>query len=401
LFPYQGVFTFGVNFVDLDHDNYPEIILSGDYGTSEIYWNQRNGTFTTGSFNLLWDLFDNSMGATIGDINQDTFPDVLFTSMTIKKPTKAVVDKFYPNAGIASTFEGNHLYLAEPKYNSVTSSRRHSYLWTDYTTDAGIKDTGWSWGGILFDYDNDGYLDLAVCNGMDDPETTDDDFAVNTPNMAFHNLGIHQQYKFRSMGSDLGLDDKRDGRTYFELDYDKDGDLDLVLINHADFPVLYRNDGGNQQNAWIRVQVKEPGCIQHMQRFTTKKVHKFVQKRKEMVDEITLKKYNYSSMTLNNRLSNENFVYKKGIWTNPPSGCRPRTSIGAIVEIQLTENENSRIIRKEISSAAAFMGQSELIAHIGLGSGYAWSSTPENPYGNTIYRLSITWPHYNASREAL
>ena len=338
-FPYVGVFQFGARFVDLNNDNYPELLISGDFGTTQLYWNNQNGTFTLGPLHLLWDHFDNSMGASIGDINNDGKFDILFTSMALKAPTRLAIDKFYPKAGIASNFEGNHLYMNDGQR-----------LFTDITSKAGVKDAGWAWGGILFDYDNDGNVDMAICNGMDDPETTDDDFAVNTPNVAFHNNGIQAQYSFTSVGNQLGLDDKRDGRGYFEFDYDNDGDLDLFLVNHADYPVLYRNDGGNINN-YLRIKVGERSC---------------------------------------NSLIKTN-IHVDGSETDQSSDafCIPRESIGAKVFVTIRKGDAERI--REIGSAAAFMAQSELVAHFGLGNS-------GNEETSIVYQVRIYWPVYNATR---
>jgi hypothetical protein len=326
-FPYRGIFQFGARFADLDGDGAQDLLISGDFGTSQLYWNNGNGTFSRGFLHLFHDHFDNSMGATIGDVDGDGRLDILFTSMFLKAPARMVSDRFFPRAGIASNFEGNHLYRNDG-----------NRLFTDITATAGIKDTGWAWGGVLFDYDNDGRLDFAVCNGMDDPETTDDDFAVNTPNAAFRGLPptVSSQKEgskvtFAPVASQLGLDDRRDGRGYLEFDYDNDGDQDLFLVNHADYPVLYRNEGGNT-NAWLRVRALESNC------------------------------------------TNINCAW-------------PRSSLGAKVYLQIRPNEKESV--REIGSAAAYMAQSELTAHFGLG-----VSAPAH-----LHSVRIEWPLWgNASK---
>ena len=88
------------------------------------------------------------------------------------------------------------------------------------------------------------------------------------------------------------------------FDFDHDGDLDVLVINHGHQPSLYRNDGGNYYD-WVRVKVQES------------------------------------------------------------SG---RTSLGGkvIVSMHPVDGEVTKFVR-EIGNTAAFLGQSESIAHIGLG----------------------------------
>jgi hypothetical protein len=58
---------------------------------------------------------------------------------------------------------------------------------------------------------------------------------------------------FTEKASAVGLFDRREGKGLLKFDYDNDGDLDVFVVNAAGRPVLYRNDGGNE-NAWLRVR---------------------------------------------------------------------------------------------------------------------------------------------------
>ena len=100
------------------------------------------------------------MGASVGDVDGDGTQDLMFMSLTTRASTRAAVSKFFPMAGIAANFEGNHLYLARPHRQ-----------FEEVSLGAGVKDTSWAWSGVLADLDNDGWLDLAVCNGIDRKST--------------------------------------------------------------------------------------------------------------------------------------------------------------------------------------------------------------------------------------
>ena len=68
------------------------------------------------------------------------------------------------------------------------------------------RESGWGWGAFFFDFDNDGDLDALNGNGMDDPETTDDDWAVNQQMRMYVNLGKENGFSF-SEYSAAGIQD--------------------------------------------------------------------------------------------------------------------------------------------------------------------------------------------------
>merc|ERR1711871_1196087 len=207
--------------------------------------NTSNISFMPGFFNLVEDGFDNSMGATVGDWDLDGMQDVLFTSTSISDSDLKTLNAVASTAGLLLSFRGNHLY----KY---VENRRFE----DVTDTAGVMESGWGCGAFLFDLDNDGDLDALNGNGMDDPETTDDDWAVSQKMKLYINQGYEGDYMMKDEAFMRGIQNTKENRGAMVFDFDSDGDLDVLVINHADKPSLYRNEGGNYYD-YIRVSVKE------------------------------------------------------------------------------------------------------------------------------------------------
>ena len=108
-----------------------------------------------------------------------------------------------------------------------------------------------SWGGVFFDYDNDGDPDIVAANG------TAEELILQYP-LLLENSGKGQ---FKNVGQESGdyFSVRRSGRGLAVCDYDNDGDLD-VIISHVDkqaTTALLRNDGGNS-NHWLGLTLKSP-----------------------------------------------------------------------------------------------------------------------------------------------
>lgn len=106
------------------------------------------------------------------------------------------------------------------------------------------------WGLRFFDYDNDGDPDLLLVNGHPDDfvEMHNARVKYKEPLVLFANDGGD----FRNVSNNSGAVFKRDfsGRGMSTGDFDNDGDLDIVVSNNGEAPLLLRNDGGNKNN-WL------------------------------------------------------------------------------------------------------------------------------------------------------
>ena len=94
----------------------------------------------------------------------------------------------------------------------------------DVTADSGLRDAAAGQEAVSGDFDNDGDLDLYVVNGRD--------IFGNPPNALYENLG---GARFRNVAETAGALGSTSGRgaSVTEFDYDRDGDLDLLITNGA------------------------------------------------------------------------------------------------------------------------------------------------------------------------
>ena len=120
---------------------------------------------------------------------------------------------------------------------------------TEISSIAGPMAGKGSWGAVLFDYDNDGDLDIVAANG------TAEELVLQYPLLLENDGKGH----FKNVGQEHGdyFSTKRSGRGLAVWDFDNDGDLDII-VSHVDqkaTAVLLRNDGGNT-NHWLGLTLK-------------------------------------------------------------------------------------------------------------------------------------------------
>ena len=221
-YPTQISRRFAPRFVDLDRDGHMDLTMVSDFETSQLFWNNGDGTFTDGTLAANVGTDYNGMGTTFADYDGDGDLDWFITNITAEP-------------GVPTAFGGyNRLYRNEG-----------DRTFTDVTLEAGGRDSRWAWGTSFFDADNDADFDLIATNGYNGEGWIDDRtfFWEN-------NNGV-----FTDVSDASGITDTQQGRGLAHLDYDNDGDIDIVVINNEDMPILYRNDGGNAQD-YLRIHTE-------------------------------------------------------------------------------------------------------------------------------------------------
>jgi len=105
---------------------------------------------------------------------------------------------------------------------------------SDKSVRLGVDSSFWSWNAKAADLDNDGWQDIYVGNGFH----FGDSFYEVQPNILFRNIG---GTAFENVAPLWGLDDRINTPSYTYLDFDLDGDLDIIATGVLSPPRVYVN----------------------------------------------------------------------------------------------------------------------------------------------------------------
>ncbi|MCP5102636.1 MAG: CRTAC1 family protein [bacterium] len=254
---------------DIDLDGWQDIIVGNDFGVNVYYRNRGDGTFENVASQLGTDKPSFTMNVGITDLNRDGFPDIYISNIvTMVKDEKYVLPAADTTmrsdpAKMARmrVVEANDLFLSH-----ASGGKFENYVLSD-AVGRGFSSTGWAWGANFFDFDNDGDDDLYCVNGMNEYSVYSDTpyytkvfkekreiqlkVYQKESNVFFVNEGGILRNQSKKSGTDL----LGNSRSTVYVDFDNDGDLDIVLNNYHGPAVVYRNNSQQLGNNWLKVKL--------------------------------------------------------------------------------------------------------------------------------------------------
>lgn len=255
-------YSFASAWGDVTNDGLPDLFVSNDFGSSQLYRNNGDGTFRVASRESNVEGVGAGMGCCWCDYDNDSHQDVYVPSMWEAAGQRiSSQPKFHENASTAI----RDLYQRHARGNALYHNHGNGRF-ENVGQQAGVEMGRWSWSSDFWDFDHDGNSDLYVANGyLSGPDRNDlagffwrqvvakspEDVtpslsyergwnAINelvrsdhtwhgrARNVTFLNCG---NGSFAEASGAVGLDFAEDSRAFVLADLDHDGRLEVILKN--------------------------------------------------------------------------------------------------------------------------------------------------------------------------
>jgi len=220
---------------DFDDDGWLDLYVANDVSDNALFRNLHDGRFENISHTAWVADPRGAMGLAVGDWDRDGDFDIFVTHWLAQE------NALFSNLRIVSP-----------------GAQPGRLIFTDVADEMGLGQVSLDyvkWGTSFFDYDNDGWPDLLSVNGSTFQNPRDRRRLIPMRHHLYWNRGDRDGFFEISAVAGAALTQPSVGRGAAFADYDKDGDVDVLMVNHGDAPRLLRNEGGNRGH-WLEVRVR-------------------------------------------------------------------------------------------------------------------------------------------------
>ncbi|MFT7073875.1 MAG: hypothetical protein ACJAX3_002875 [Patiriisocius sp.] len=259
---------------DFNDDGWDDIYVANDFLEPDaMYINQKDGTFKNEINNRLNHISTNSMGSDNADLNNDLHPDILTLDMASESHVRS-------KENMAPMSTSNFMKMVKVGYHHAYMANMLQYnqgngKFKETAQMGGVSKTDWSWAPLIADFDNDGLKDIFISNGVERDYTNQDARNIlkgimaegsamkledilsvfpseKTNNYIFRNNG---DLTFTKKIEEWGLNDPGFSNGAAYVDFDNDGDLDIITNNLHGEAGVYQN---NASNNYLQIKLSGP-----------------------------------------------------------------------------------------------------------------------------------------------
>ena len=221
---------------DFDLDGFADLYVANDVSDNGLFRNRGDGTFEDISYSAWAADYRGAMGLAVGDYDNDGDSDLFVTHWIAQE--NALLWNLTLDANGAQSDGGL-------KFTDVADMVGLGQL--------SLNDVGW--GASFADFDLDGRLDLLVANGSTFQGREDPSRLIPMQTRVFWQGGGSDGFFDLSQVSGPAFAEARVSRGAAFADYDEDGDVDALILNHQAPPWLLRNDSATG-NRWLKVRAE-------------------------------------------------------------------------------------------------------------------------------------------------